>query len=965
MLEVASDDLYQRDPHAILETFLVYQQTVGPKGLSARTLRALYNARDLMDAKFRRDPVNRAHLHEDPAGSRAGQTHAFRLMNQTSVLGRYLWVFRRIVGQMQHDLFHVYTVDQHILMVLRNVRRFFIPEHAHEYPFCSQLASQFDRPWVLYIAALFHDVAKGRGGDHSELGGARRGASAATTASTREDAALIEFLVGAHLTMSRIAQKEDLSDPDVIEAFAKLVGNERRLTALYLLTVADIRGTSPKVWNAWKGKLLEDLYRLTLRALGGARPNLDAEIEARKHEARQLLNLRSLLPGTRGAAVEARSSSATSRATTPATSPGTRARCGATSTTPEPVVRARLSPLGEGLQVLVYAPDRPDLFARICGYFDSAGFNILDAKVHTTRSRLRARHLPGRQPARSSTHYRDLISLVETQLALALTATGPLPEPSRGRISRRVRSFPVTPRVTLRPDERAQRWLLGVSASDRSGLLYAIARVLASHHINLQLAKITTLGERVEDTFLIDGPALQQNKMQLQIETELLDAISAVSRRPRRSPLTPAMPHAPIAAADALQRLGALRRRHRRALARASSPTTTCPARSTGRRSNDAERALDRHRVQAGLAVRRRASAARRWSRATSPRTSSARCSTSRATGSRSSTAGAAASAAARSALVLGQIGFRVHVLEGGYQAFRARRASPTLDDAAARASTAASSAARTGSRQEPAAARAAPQRGAQVLDLEALANHRGSVLGLVPGEPQPSQKAFDTAVWDALRRFDPARPVFVESESKKVGDLRVPPSADRAHARRAVPAGSSCRCDARVALLLAEYDFFVARRRRLLRAASTRCACCAATRSSTAGRRPRAPAGSPRSCATCWSTHYDPIYLQSMRRNFAGTTAPLAAIVWDGERLRRPAGGRRRRRAPAALTPCAGRRCTEKSAPVAKPDSSDASHAHDRGDLLRLAQALDRDASATILSSTSWRIALTMSVPM
>ena len=129
-------------------------------------------------------------------------------------------------------------------------------------------------------------------------------------------------------------------------------------------------------------------------------------------------------------------------------------------------------------------------------------------------------------PRQHGTHHRDLISLVETQLGQALAATGPLPEPSRGRISRRVKSFPITPRITLRPDERAQRWLLGVSTSDRSGLLYSIARVLARHNINLQLAKITTLGERVEDTFLIDGSALQQNKMQLQVETELLDAVS-------------------------------------------------------------------------------------------------------------------------------------------------------------------------------------------------------------------------------------------------------------------------------------------------------------------------------------------------------------------------------------------------------------------------------------------------------
>ena len=296
-LEVASDDLYLKNPHAILETFLVFAQTPGLSGLSSRTLRALYNARNVMDGAFRADPVNRELFMEILRQPR-GITHAFRLMNATSVLGRYLWVFRRIVGRMQHDLFHVYTVDQHILMVLRNVRRFFIPEHAHEYPFCSQLALQWNEPWLLYIAALFHDVAKGRGGDHSDLGALEARRFCREHGLAKDDAQLVEFLVKHHLTMSRIAQKEDLSDAEVIAGFAKLVGSERRLTALYLLTVADIRGTSPKVWNAWKGKLLEDLYRLTLRALGGAKPNLDAEIEARKQEARQNLALHSALPGT-------------------------------------------------------------------------------------------------------------------------------------------------------------------------------------------------------------------------------------------------------------------------------------------------------------------------------------------------------------------------------------------------------------------------------------------------------------------------------------------------------------------------------------------------------------------------------------------------------------------------------------------------------------------------------------------
>ncbi len=523
MLEVVSDDLYEREPHAILETFLAYQQTPGIKGLSARTLRALYNSREVMGSEFRRDPVNRAtfmQILQQPEG----QTHVFRLMNQTSVLGRYLWVFRRIVGQMQHDLFHVYTVDQHILMVLRNVRRFFIAEHAHEYPFCSGLASTWDKPWILYVAALFHDVAKGRGGDHSDLGAVEARRFCRDHGIDREDTSLIEFLVKGHLTMSRIAQKEDLSDPDVIETFSRLVVNDRRLTALYLLTVADIRGTSPKVWNAWKGKLLEDLYRLTLRALGGARPNMDAEIEARKQEARHTLNLYSLLPGTEVPLWATLELSYFVRHDAGDIAWHARSLFRHVETQ-EPVVRARLSSLGEGLQVLVYAPDRPDLFARICGYFDSAGFNILDAKIHTTKAGYALDTFQVISP-QIDQHYRDLISLVETQATLALKADGPLPEPSRGRLSRRVKSFPITPRVTLRPDERGQRWLLGVSTSDRSGLLYSIARVLAQHRINLQLAKITTLGERVEDTFLIDGSALQQNKAQIEIETELLDAIS-------------------------------------------------------------------------------------------------------------------------------------------------------------------------------------------------------------------------------------------------------------------------------------------------------------------------------------------------------------------------------------------------------------------------------------------------------
>ena len=527
MLEVSRDDLYTENPHAILETFLVYQQTPGIKGLSARTLRALYNARNVMDSGFRRDPVNRE-LFMDMLRQPEGQTHAFRLMNQTSVLGRYLWVFRRIVGRMQHDLFHVYTVDQHILMVLRNVRRFFVPEHAHEYPFCSQLAAGWDKPWVLYIAALFHDVAKGRGGDHSELGGTEVRRFCRDHGLDAADTELAEFLVRHHLTMSRVAQKEDLSDPDVITAFTRQMGDARHLTALYLLTVADIRGTGPKVWNAWKGKLLEDLYRLALRALGGGSPNADAEIEARKQDAQHILALHSALPGTEQPLWKTLDVSYFARHDATEIAWHARALWRHIESR-VPIVRARPSPIGEGLQVLVFSPDCPDLFARICGYFDSAGFSIQDAKIHTTRAGYALDTFQVVNPnaeSQAASAYRDMISLVETQAAEALASTGVLPLPSRGRVSRRVKSFPIQPRVSLRPDEKGQRWVLSVSTSDRSGLLYAIARVLGKHEINLQLAKVSTLGERVEDTFLVSGPALQQPKLQLQIESELLDAIA-------------------------------------------------------------------------------------------------------------------------------------------------------------------------------------------------------------------------------------------------------------------------------------------------------------------------------------------------------------------------------------------------------------------------------------------------------
>jgi [protein-PII] uridylyltransferase len=527
LLDVRDERLFEQHPAAMLSAFLVMMQHPELKEMSARTLRALWHARSRIDAAFRREPEHRQlfiRILQEPRGI----VHGLRRMNQWGVLGRYLPGFRRIIGQMQHDLFHVYTVDQHIMQVVRNLRRFAMAEHAHEYPFCSNLIANFEKPWLLYVAALFHDIAKGRGGDHSELGRRDARRFCRDHALDREDTELVVFLVGQHLTMSQVAQKQDLSDPDVIAAFARSAGTERWLTALYLLTVADVRGTSPKVWNAWKAKLLEDLFRMTRRVLGGAKPSAHAELEARQEDARRILRLYAFSPTVHETLWNQLDVAFFLRQDAQTVAWLTRSLHYRVNTE-QPVVKARLAQIGDGLQVAVYVKDQPDLFARICGYFDSKRFSILDAKVHTTRHQyaldtfliVDANAVPG-EPL----DYRALISLVEHELPDSIERQGALPEPSRARLSRQTRHFPIQPTVSMTPDDKQQYHLLSITAADRSGLLYSIARVLGRYRINVHTAKIMTLGDRVEDVFLVDGATLANAKMQIQFETDLLDALT-------------------------------------------------------------------------------------------------------------------------------------------------------------------------------------------------------------------------------------------------------------------------------------------------------------------------------------------------------------------------------------------------------------------------------------------------------
>ena len=521
LLDVRHEDVFVEKPGAILEAFRLMQQHSEVRGMTARTIRALWRARTLIDDDFRNDPENKATFIELFKQTR-GVLHELRRMSQFDVLGRYLPNFGEIVGQMQHDLFHAYTVDQHTLRVLRNLRRFSESEFAHEYPFCSQLINSFEDPWLLYIAAIFHDIAKGRGGGHSELGAIDAQVFCEQHALGESETEMIVWLVRQHLVMSSVAQKQDISDPDVLARFVAIVGDERHLTALYLFTVADIRATSPKVWNSWKGQLLESLYSQTRRLLrsGGEIPVPQGIIQERQEEA---VNLLRYYATPERAHVELWNRLDTVyflRHSAEEIAWHARALHYRLDSE-KPVIKARLNPQGDGIEVMAYTIDQRDLFARMVGFFSRAGFNIMDAKIHTTRhgyalDSFMLLDVSGRDSDR------DMIQYIEHELCERLTHCGKPEAPASGRISRQVKHFPIEPTVTIQPDEKGVHFVLSVSAADRPGLLYTVAMTLAKHGASLQTAKVVTLGERVEDTFLITGGDLGESTRRIALETELM-----------------------------------------------------------------------------------------------------------------------------------------------------------------------------------------------------------------------------------------------------------------------------------------------------------------------------------------------------------------------------------------------------------------------------------------------------------
>ncbi|MDP2788195.1 MAG: [protein-PII] uridylyltransferase [Pseudomonadota bacterium] len=528
----ADETLFERHPDYLLETFLILAREPGlkgptPSGCTPRLLRALARAGRGIDSAFRRDPENHRRFIALLAQPK-GVTLTMRLMHRLGILGRYIPLFGRITGQMQHDQFHIYPVDEHVLMVLRNLRRLAVPEYAHEFPLAHRLIDEFEQQELLLLAALFHDIAKGRGGDHSSLGAVDARRFCRSHGLDKESTELVAWLVAQHLNLSQTAQKQDISDPDVIAAFAARCGDVRHLTALYLLTMADIRGTSPKVWNAWKDKLTRELYLAARQVLEGNAPRSDG-IEEKKEQARTQLRLYGFAPDSESALwkqlddiyflrQDARDIAWQTRRLLPLLGQH------------DTIVQARLAPVGEGVEVLVFTPDEEALFARICAFFARLGYSILAARIHTTHDDRALDTFYALDPEHPQVPYRDFLNYIEHELAAELVRHEPLAALPGGRLPRRLKAFPLEPEVSLAPSDNRRElglpdYVLTFTAGDRPGLLAHVAQVLHRHGASVITARINTLGNRAEDVFVIEGEALERASVRLALEQDLLGVL--------------------------------------------------------------------------------------------------------------------------------------------------------------------------------------------------------------------------------------------------------------------------------------------------------------------------------------------------------------------------------------------------------------------------------------------------------
>jgi len=503
-LEVSNDLVFRRQPFALLELFLLLAQHEHLKGIRAETIRLIRSHIHLIDDEFRADLRCRSLFMELLRQPRGVHT-ALRHMNRFGLLGAYLQPFGRIVGQMQHDLFHVYTVDEHTLFVLRNVRRYAYPQYKAEFPLCSELMDQLPKREVLYVAALFHDIAKGRGGDHSVLGAEDVVEFCRNHALSEYDTRLAAWLVRNHLLMSATAQRQDVNDPDVVNAFAAAVGDRVHLDYLYLLTIADIRATSPTLWNTWKGTLLNTLYTSTRNALRRGLTNpIDADelIAETKEEARMRVRDRAVSASAIDALWSRLDDDYFLRYTIDAIAWHTESIVAAQDS-PPPLILIRQQTQHGGTEVFIYTPRHDNLFALTTSTLDQMGLTITDARIMTARDgyTLDTYIVLEEDGAPVSDAWR--IQELEATLHEVLAHPDLPPQKVERRLPRQLKHFTIPTQVIFQPDPYNDRTVMEVISSDRPGLLSQIGKALQECDVRLQNAKIATLGARVEDIFFV------------------------------------------------------------------------------------------------------------------------------------------------------------------------------------------------------------------------------------------------------------------------------------------------------------------------------------------------------------------------------------------------------------------------------------------------------------------------------
>jgi [protein-PII] uridylyltransferase len=505
-LEATSDEVFTRNPSALLELFVVLQQNPRLRGVRARTIRLVTEHLWLIDEEFRQNPRNHR-LFLEVLRAPAGVTHELRRMNLYGVLGRYIPAFGRIVGRMQYDLFHAYTVDAHTLFVVSNLRRFALERYDHEFPRLAQIFRSLPKPELAYVAAIFHDIAKGRGGDHSELGAVDAEAFCLEQGLSRYDARLVAWLVRHHLKLSITAQKQDIADPQVVNEFARAVGDQVRLDYLYVLTVADVRGTNPKLWNSWKATLFDELYERVKQAL---RRGLESPLDREElvAETQALARARLATAGIDLAAVDRVWSTLTEpyylRHSAAEIAWHTSELAARDPGDGKPLIAVAEHPdRGGATVVLIYTHGRHHSFARATAALDQQGLSIQDARITPTADGGSLDSYLVLEDTGSPIADRDRIAGIERQLVRALSEKSAAAPAVTRRMPRQVRMFTTATQVTFSADPDNGRTIVEVVAGDRPGLLSQIGKVFWDQKVELHGAKIMTVGERAEDVFTV------------------------------------------------------------------------------------------------------------------------------------------------------------------------------------------------------------------------------------------------------------------------------------------------------------------------------------------------------------------------------------------------------------------------------------------------------------------------------